>query len=77
MANSDAQQIEAKLSQLEQRANASIGDLEARTNASITESERRTAVAARHVLNASPLRPRSVLRDVRWRWTLKMLWTAA
>ena len=35
------------------------------------------AVAARHVWNASPLRRRSVLRDVRWRWTLNVLWTAA
>src|SRR5208283_340657 len=35
------------------------------------------AVAARHVRNASPLRTRSVLRDVRWRWTLNVLWTAA
>jgi hypothetical protein len=35
------------------------------------------AVAARHVGSASPLRTRSVPRDVRWRWTLKVLWTAA
>src|SRR5271166_7023891 len=35
------------------------------------------AVAARHVRNASSLRTRSVLRDVRWRWTLNVLWTAA
>jgi len=34
-------------------------------------------VAARHVRNASSLRTRSVLRDVRWRWTLNVLWTAA
>src|SRR5208282_6017186 len=27
------------------------------------------AVAARHVRNASSLRTRSLLRDVRWRWT--------
>src|SRR5208337_3146352 len=35
------------------------------------------AVAVRHVRNASSLRTRSVLRDVRWRWTLNVLWTAA
>src|SRR5208282_923274 len=35
------------------------------------------AVAARHVRNASSLRTRSLLRDVRWRWTLNVLWTAA
>ena len=35
------------------------------------------AVAARHVRNALSLRTRSVLRDVRWRWTLNVLWTAA
>ena len=35
------------------------------------------AVAARHVWNASSRRTRSVRRDVRWRWTLKVLWTAA
>lgn len=34
-------------------------------------------VAARHVRNASVRRMRSVRRDVRWRWTLKVLWTAA
>jgi hypothetical protein len=35
------------------------------------------AVAARHVRNASSRRTRSVWRDVRWRWTLNVLWTAA
>ncbi len=35
------------------------------------------AVAARHVPNASSRRTRSVWRDVRWRWTLNVLWTAA
>ena len=35
------------------------------------------AVAARHVRNALSLRTRSVSRDVRWRWTLNVLWTAA
>jgi DNA replication protein DnaC len=35
------------------------------------------AVAVRHVRNASSLRTRSVRRDVRWRWTLNVLWTAA
>ena len=35
------------------------------------------AVAARHVRNASSLRTRSVRREVRWRWTLNVLWTAA
>jgi pimeloyl-ACP methyl ester carboxylesterase len=35
------------------------------------------AVAARHVRNASSLRTRSVRREVRWRWTLNGLWTAA
>jgi hypothetical protein len=35
------------------------------------------AVAARHVRNASSRRTRSVWRDVRWRWTLKVFWTAA
>jgi transposase len=35
------------------------------------------AVAARHVWNASVRRVRSVRRDVRWRWTLKVFWTAA
>jgi hypothetical protein len=35
------------------------------------------AVAARHVRNASSRRTRSVRRDVRWRWTLNVLWTAA
>jgi len=35
------------------------------------------AVAARHVWNASSRRTRSVRRDVRWRWTLKVFWTAA
>ena len=34
-------------------------------------------VAARHVRMASVRRMRSVRRDVRWRWTLKVLWTAA
>src|SRR5208282_1064657 len=35
------------------------------------------AVAARHVRNASSRKTRSVRRDVRWRWTLNVLWTAA
>ena len=35
------------------------------------------AVAARHVWNASSRRTRSVRREVRWRWTLKVLWMAA
>jgi SOS response associated peptidase (SRAP) len=35
------------------------------------------AVAARQVRNASSLRTRSVRRDVRWRWTLNVFWTAA
>ena len=35
------------------------------------------AVAARHIWSASSLRTRSVARDVRWRWTLKVLWTTA
>jgi hypothetical protein len=35
------------------------------------------AVAARQVLKASSRETRSVRRDVRWRWTLKVLWTAA
>jgi hypothetical protein len=35
------------------------------------------AVAARHVWNASSRRTRSVRREVRWRWTLKVFWTAA
>jgi transposase len=35
------------------------------------------AVAARHVWNASSRKTRSVRRDVRWRWTLKMFWTTA
>jgi hypothetical protein len=35
------------------------------------------AVAARHVRKASSRKTRSVRRDVRWRWTLKVLWTAA
>ena len=39
--------------------------------------ELQAAVAARHVRKASSLRTRSVRRDVRWRWTLKVFWTAA
>jgi hypothetical protein len=35
------------------------------------------AVAARQVWNASSRRTRSVRREVRWRWTLKVLRTAA
>ena len=35
------------------------------------------AVAARHVWNASSRKTRSVRRDVRWRWTLNVFWTAA
>ena len=35
------------------------------------------AVAARHVRMASSRKTRSVRRDVRWRWTLKVFWTAA
>ena len=35
------------------------------------------AVAARHVRNASARKTRSVRRDVRWRWTLNVFWTAA
>ena len=35
------------------------------------------AVATLQVSNAPLLRMRSVLRDVRWRWVLKVLWTAA
>ena len=35
------------------------------------------AVAARHVRSASSRRTRSVRREVRWRWTLNALWTAA
>ena len=35
------------------------------------------AVAARHVRNASSRRTLSVRRDVKWRWTLKVFWTAA
>jgi hypothetical protein len=35
------------------------------------------AVAARHVWNASSRRTRSVRREARWRWTLKVLRTAA
>jgi hypothetical protein len=32
------------------------------------------AVAARHVRKASSRKTRSVRRDVRWRWTLKIPW---
>src|SRR6185437_15208946 len=35
------------------------------------------AVAARHVRKASSRKTRSVRRDVRWRWRLKVFWTAA
>src|SRR6478672_1870681 len=35
------------------------------------------AVAARHVWKASSRKTRSVRRDVRWRWTLKVFWTTA
>ena len=35
------------------------------------------AVAARHVRSASSRRTRSVRREVRWRWTSNVLWTAA
>jgi hypothetical protein len=35
------------------------------------------AVAARHARSASSRRTRSVRREVRWRWTLNVLWTAA
>ncbi|SEF15069.1 hypothetical protein SAMN05444161_9165 [Rhizobiales bacterium GAS191] len=35
------------------------------------------AVAVLQVSNAPLLRMRSALRDVRWRWVLKVLWTAA
>ena len=35
------------------------------------------AVAARHVRMASSRKTRSVRRDVRWRWTSKVFWTAA
>jgi hypothetical protein len=39
--------------------------------------ELQAAVAARNVRKASSLRTRSVRRDVRWRWTLKVFWTTA
>ena len=39
--------------------------------------EVQAAVAARHVRNASSRKTRSVRRDVRWRWTLKVFWMAA
>jgi hypothetical protein len=35
------------------------------------------AVAARQARMASSRKTRSVRRDVRWRWTLKVFWTAA
>jgi hypothetical protein len=35
------------------------------------------ALAARHVRNASSRKTRSVRRDMRWRWTLNVFWTAA
>jgi hypothetical protein len=35
------------------------------------------AVAVRHVRKASSRKTRSVRRDVRWRWTLKVFWTVA
>jgi nucleoside-diphosphate-sugar epimerase len=35
------------------------------------------AVAARHVRKASSRKTRNVRRDVRWRWALKVFWTAA
>jgi putative transposase len=35
------------------------------------------AVAARHVWKASSRKARSMRRDVRWRWKLKVFWTAA
>jgi hypothetical protein len=35
------------------------------------------AAAARHVRNALSRRTRSVRRDVRWRWMLKVFWTTA
>jgi hypothetical protein len=35
------------------------------------------AVAARHIRKASSRTTRSMRRDVRWRWTSNVLWTAA
>src|SRR4029077_15233326 len=35
------------------------------------------AVAARQARKASSRKTRSVQRDVRWRWTLKVFWTLA
>jgi hypothetical protein len=35
------------------------------------------AVAARHCSIASARKRRSVRREIRWRWRLKVLWTAA
>ena len=52
-------------------------NLNLRTRSPEVLARAHAAVAARHVRNASSLRTRSVLRDVRWRWTLNVLWTAA
>jgi hypothetical protein len=40
-------------------------------------AEPQADVATRHVRKASARKIRSVWRDVRWRWTLNVLWTAA
>ena len=39
--------------------------------------DRAAATAFRHSLAASALKIRNVDRETRWRWRLKVLWTAA
>ena len=41
------------------------------------EVRSQAAVDPRRVRKASSRKTRSVRRDVRWRWTLKLFWTAA
>jgi hypothetical protein len=61
-----------------------IGCGEGFVTGTLIDSQRRVgtvlahaAVAVLQVSNAPLLRMRSVFRDVRWRWVLKLLWTAA
>ena len=62
--------LRASLRALSRELNLAVRNLEVPTRA-------QAAVAARQVRNASSRRTRSVRREVRWRWTLKVLRTTA
>jgi hypothetical protein len=61
------------------RCEAVAVEFERRLGSSAEKSQLsfRAAVAARHVRNASSRKMRSVRRDLRWRGTLNVFWTAA